>query len=123
MGEKAMGYLSTSKEAISKMVRERYFRVALVLVIILLILLYSWGIVYATFPKTFKLSPINKGIISTNRPRIHAKWSIFVGEKVEVVKALLDGRDVTDQVNLKPMVFLISPMLLWRKASIDSSSN
>ncbi|MDI6822245.1 MAG: L,D-transpeptidase family protein [Actinomycetota bacterium] len=90
----------------SRLLKSKKFLLSLM---ILILLICGWGTVYATFPRTFKLSPVNKGIISTNTARIHAKWSIFMGEKVEVVKALLDGKDVTDEIDLKRESFSYIP--------------
>ena len=63
--------------------------------------LWAYGISYATID----ITPNEQQIIATNKPTISVNWPYALGAKLKKAKVLLDGRDISADITLRPRGF------------------
>ncbi|MDP3014400.1 MAG: L,D-transpeptidase family protein [Candidatus Subteraquimicrobiales bacterium] len=62
-------------------------------------LFLGWAYAYISSPRSFSVFPESGEIVVTNKRVIGASWSLFPGEKIEIIRLNLDGKDITGKVD------------------------
>lgn len=84
-------------------------KVSLIAAIALVLVIGSWGVVFASAERLVTLSPDKSGYVSDEQPQISANWGIIPGVSLSDAKVFLDGNDVTDQAKKTDTGFILIP--------------
>ncbi len=85
-------------------------KIGIVFAIIFLLLLGSWGVVYASASRLVSFAPEKSAIISDDLPTIEASWQIVPGVSLSSAEVLVDGVDVTDKITISDGGFSYTPL-------------
>lgn len=80
-------------------------KVGLAAMVILAILLGSWGVVFASADHFVTISPEKSTYIADDQPKISAVWNSVPGVRLNKVKVFLDGKDITGQIKTNDLGF------------------
>jgi len=85
-------------------------KISITAAFIFLLLLGSWGVVYASASKLVSFSPEKSSVISDDLPTIKAAWQIVPGVSLKNAQVLIDEVDVTDKISVSDSGFSYTPL-------------
>ncbi len=80
-------------------------KAVLIAMVIIAILLGSWGVVFASADHFVTISPEKSTYITNDQPKISAVWNMVPGVHLNKVKVFLDGKDITKQIKTNELGF------------------
>ncbi len=76
------------------------------IVFFVLFLFLGWFYLFTVSPRNFVIFPRQNELVSSRRQTIGASWTLFPGEKIEVISLSLDEKDITKNAEISDSGFM-----------------